>query len=207
MEVCHFTPWINCVSGANSIESFLTQFPRRQKSLDLILLDIGLPGLSGIEGIPLLKKRFPSVEIVMLTQYEDPGLLLSALHAGAYGYLLKDFPLKNLPSLLKIWEQGGALLSPVMARALIAHYNQKDKVAYTLNEKELQLLDLFSKGYTYEETATTFGLSVDGVRYYVKKIYEKLHVTNKAEAVTIFIKMRNNENKISHHTDSADQNQ
>ena len=181
-ESIHFRSDIQCLLAVESVENFWEALPQRT-TLDVIFVDIDLPGQSGVEAVPSLRKRFPEAEIVMLTQLEDSKLLLQTFQGGGTGYLLKNFPLAELPLFITTLMKGGALISPQMARHLINYFQPKHAATDTLTAKELQLLQLFSDGYSYQETAGFFNISIDGVKYHVKKIYSKLNVNNKVDAI------------------------
>jgi DNA-binding NarL/FixJ family response regulator len=178
-------PGLRCLSAANSVESFFENFPTRG-TLDVLFSDIQLPGKSGIEALPVLRKRFPKAEIIMLTQLEDPALLFQALSAGATGYLLKDFPVLKITAYIQSLIQGQALISPKMARHLINYFRPVQVSENSkLNAKETQMLLLFGDGKSYKETAEILDMTVDGVKYYVKRIYSKLGVSNKIDAIRL----------------------
>ncbi|MBU6340377.1 MAG: response regulator transcription factor [Bacteroidetes bacterium] len=182
-EVLKLQPAIVCSVAAESVERFWELLPDRVV-LDVIFVDIQLPGLSGIEVLPALKKRFPESEIVMFTQFEDEEHLLKALHAGASGYLLKGFPIMQLPEMIQSIAGGGALISPKMAKKLIAYHNPSSSSQTSmLSPKELQILKIFAAGESYEEAAEMMNMTIDGIRYHVKNIYKKLHVNNKIDAI------------------------
>ncbi|MDX2281666.1 MAG: response regulator [Saprospiraceae bacterium] len=182
-EVLKLQPAIVCSVAAESVESFWELLPDRVV-LDVIFVDIQLPGLSGLEVLPNLKKRFPDAEIVMFTQFEEEEHLLKALHAGASGYLLKGFPILQLPEMIQSIALGGALISPKMAKKLITYHNPTSSpTSDLLSPKELQILKIFAAGESYEEAAEMLSMTIDGIRYHVKNIYKKLHVNNKIDAI------------------------
>jgi DNA-binding NarL/FixJ family response regulator len=178
----HLQPEMVCAITAGSIDDFWKEFPDRA-TLDIIFIDIDLPGQSGIEALPALRRRFPDTELVMLTQHEDRDRLLQSFTNGATGYLLKDFPLVQLPSHIHTLAKGGALISPQMARYVVEYFRPSQNAGSKLTSKEIQLLRLFSEGRSYEESAQLLGLTVDGVKYRVKQIYAKLNVNNKIDAI------------------------
>ena len=182
--VFHFMPDYLCVLCANSMEAFWDEIPPKVK-LDIILIDIELPGQSGIEALPALAKRFPKAELIMCTRHEDSSLLIKAISLGASGYLTKDFPIVKLQEHLASITKGGAAISPQMAKYLITYINPPKTSAHgtTLSGKEEQILHLFSLGNSYEETAEILGLTLNGIRFHVKQIYKKLQVDNKTDAI------------------------
>lgn len=184
------------VLQAGSVDDFWSQL-QPHTWIDLLFLDVDMPGQSGLDALPYIKKRLPKTDIIILTVSDDSDNLLSALHTGASGWLNKDFSLTEFQAFIKIYRQGGALLSPRMAKKLVRHFTpERLSVSdWTLNQKEVQLLRLFSEGYSYEEAASTLGLSIDGVRYYVKNIYQKMGVSSKSAAVKVFLHTTSSENE------------
>ncbi|MBC6993146.1 response regulator transcription factor [Neolewinella lacunae] len=173
---------------ASSVESFWEQL-EPHTWIDLLFLDVDLPGQSGLDALPQLKKRLPKADIIILTISDADDHLLKALHGGASGWLNKDLSIANFQELLMVYRQGGALLSPRMAKKLILHFTPAPVTSphWELSPKEIQLLRLFSEGYSYAKAATAMGLTVDGVRYYVKSIYQKMGVKSKSAAVKTFL--------------------
>jgi DNA-binding NarL/FixJ family response regulator len=153
---------------------------------DVVLLDIGLPGMSGVEGVAHLKARWPFVRILMLTVYGDNRHVLEAICAGAVGYLLKDTPPAKLLEALGELADGGAPMSPDIAHKVVTMFQQtasSKPVEHDLTARELEILKLLADGHTYKTAAATFVLSEDTIRYHIRHIYEKLHVHSKSEAV------------------------
>ncbi len=181
-----FHPDITCIIGVNSVESFWLHFPKRSR-LDILFLDIDLPNETGIDAISVFHKHFKGTEIIILSDHEQDQLLLRALRAGASGCLNKDFPIGHLPQMIKTVQNGGALISPRLARLLIDHFKPSASTAENLNTKEEHLLRLFYEGNTYEESATILGISSHGVKYHVKNIYRKLNVDNKVDALRLYL--------------------
>ena len=181
-ETIHLIPNMLCTLAVNSVEEFWEKLPRYAE-LNIIFIDIDLPGQSGIDALPKIKKQFPRAELIMLTNYEDRDTLLKSFTLGASGYLLKDFHINAFPSLIYTLLNGGALISARMARWVIEYFQPSGTSEVVLTDKELQLLKLFSVGNSYEESADILGISVNGVKYRVKKIYTKLNVDNKIDAL------------------------
>lgn len=186
-EVLHFQPEIVLLFSAKSVEDFWTLLKPRA-TLDVLFVDITLPGQSGLEAIPQIRQRLPNTEIIMLTHLKNEDLLFQALQSGASGYLNKDFSLTQLPQFIQMAMNGEALISPHMARKLIQYFNPPKTASETdfLSLKERQLLHLFSDGLSYDETAQVMDISTNGVRYHVRNIYKKLNVDNKVDAVRVF---------------------
>jgi DNA-binding NarL/FixJ family response regulator len=161
---------------------------------DVILMDIGLPGISGIEGVKQLKKKYDKPSILMITVHDDDQSVFDAICAGAVGYLLKATSPDQLIEAIREAEKGGSPMTPNIARKVIAAFQQqprkKDEPVEKLSEQELQILILLSEGKSYSKIADTVFLSVHGVRYHLRHIYEKLQVKSRAEAVAKGLKMR-----------------
>ena len=154
---------------------------------DVVLSDIGLPGMSGIEGIKRLKERYPDLLILILSVYDDDERIFDAMCAGASGYLLKKTPPAKLLDSLKEAVQGGAPMSPEVARRVIAVFREirpPERVDYDLTPHETRLLKLFVEGHNYKTAAVELGVSVNTVNFHVRSIYEKLQVHSRTEAVT-----------------------
>lgn len=160
---------------------------------DIVLSDIGLPGMSGIEGIRLLKDRFPSLIILMLTIYEDDERIFDAICAGACGYLLKKTPPAKLLEALREAVQGGAPMSPEVAARVISLFREirpPQRPEYELSPHETRLLKLFIEGHNYKTAAAELGVTVHTVSFHLRSVYEKLQVHSKSEAVAKALRNR-----------------
>jgi len=172
--------------------AFSTDVP---KNTDLVLMDIGLPGISGIEGVKYLKEKYPYVIIVMCTVHDDSEEIFQAICAGAVGYLTKrTSPDELIKSLIEAYN-GGSPMTPSVARKVISSFqnvkgSENENIVSELNEREQQILSLMAQGKSYNTIADEVCLSVDGVYYHIRHIYEKLHVHSRAEAVAEGIKKR-----------------
>ena len=178
------TPGYRCAGAFGSMEDALARAAADPPRV--ILLDIGLPGLSGLDGIPLLRARYPAAAILILTIYEDDDRIFRALCAGAAGYLLKKTPPARLLECLREVVDGGAPMSLEVARKVIALFRQfqpPDRADYNLTPHELRLLKLLSEGHNYKTASVKLGLSINTVSFHMRRIYEKLHVHSKSEAV------------------------
>ncbi len=158
----------------------------RRAPAAVALADIGLPGMSGIEGVQRLKGEHPSLQVLMLTIFADDDHIFEAICAGASGYLLKDTPRDRLVSAIRELHAGGAPMSADIARKVVTMFKRiapakQDGAA--LSEREVEVLRLLADGHMYKTAANVLGLSPDGVRFHVRNIYEKLHVHSKSEAV------------------------
>lgn len=152
----------------------------------VVLVDIGLPGMSGIEGIRLLKERYPTLNLLVLTVYDDDDRIFEALCAGASGYLLKKTPPARLLEGLREAVAGGSPMSPEVARRVI-HLFQRVRIPrkadYGLTPHETRVLNLLVEGHNYRTAAEQLKVSVNTVAFHIKRIYEKLQVHSKSEAV------------------------
>lgn len=160
---------------------------------DLVLIDIGLPGMSGIEGIRLLKKSYPAIVFLVLSVYEDDERIFDALCAGASGYLLKKTPPARLLESLREAASGGGPMSPEVARKVIAVFRgirPPERSDYELTPHETRLLKLLVEGHNYKSAAAELGVSVNTISFHLKHIYEKLQVHSKSEAVAKALRNR-----------------
>lgn len=158
---------------------------------DVLLCDIGLPGMSGIEGIRLLQARLPELQILMLTVFGDDDHVFEAICAGASGYLLKDTPPPRLLESIAEIHAGGAPLSPGIARRVVRMFAKvapPREETLRLSPREVELLQLFVDGHSYKTAARELGLSIDTVRFHIRHVYEKLHVHSKSEAVVLALR-------------------
>ncbi len=180
------TTGYSCVGSFGDCESLLSKL--HTLNVDVVLMDIGLPGMSGIEGIARAKKINPELNILMLTVYEDSQSVFKALCAGACGYLVKKTPPSRLLEAIKDANEGGAPMSSLIARQVINVFQQTQGKAIEENEAELssrekEVLTSLSDGNNYQEIADRLFISVDTVRHHIKNIYKKLHVHSQSEAV------------------------
>lgn len=173
-----------CTGSYRTMEEALDLIPRQLPTV--VLSDIGLPGMSGIEGIRILKERHPDLLILMLTVYDDDERIFDAMCAGASGYLLKKTPPAKLLESLKEAVDGGAPMSPEVARRVITLFREirpPDRADYQLTPHETRLLKLFVEGHIYKTAAVELGVSVNTVNFHVRNIYQKLQVHTRSEAV------------------------
>ena len=159
---------------------------------DLVLMDIGLPGMSGIEGVRYLRERSPDAVIVMCTVHDDDEKVFDALCAGAVGYLLKKTRPDELITALREAHNGGSPMTPRVARKVISSFQKPSATAagVSLTEREHQVLTLMAQGKSYSAIGDQLFLSVDGVYYHIRHMYEKLQVHTRAEAVAAGIRKR-----------------
>lgn len=185
------TPGYQCVGSFRSMEEALEKI--KFNLPDVALVDIGLPGMSGVEGVRILKERHPSVVFLMNTVYDDDERIFQALCAGASGYLLKKTPPARLIESLNEAIAGGAPMSPEVARRVLDLFRQispPEHENYRLTPHELRLLKLLTEGHSYKTAATELGVSVKTISFHLQKIYEKLQVHSKSEAVAKALRNR-----------------
>lgn len=153
---------------------------------DVVLMDIELPGMSGIEGVKHLQNEHPDLSIIMATVFDDDQNVFDALCAGAVGYLMKKVSPEELKQAIRDANDGGSPMTPNIARKVIESFHNppsKDQ-GKELNERELEILQQLAKGKSYAAIGKTVFLSVDGVRYHIRNIYRKLQVSSRSEAVS-----------------------
>ena len=185
------TAGFRCAGSFRTMEDALRQV--RNELPDVILTDIGLPGMSGIEGIRILKQRHPDLPIVALTVYDDEEEIFDALCAGASGYLLKDTQPARLLECLREVISGGAPMSPEVARRVITLFREfrpPDRASHNLTPAETELLKLLVEGHNYKTAAAELGISINTVSFHLRNIYEKLQVHSKTEAVAKALRER-----------------
>ncbi len=183
------TPGFHCVGSYRSVEDALTGIPQHDAP-HLILTDLGLPGLSGIEGIRLFREQWPETAILALTVYENNDKIFNALCAGASGYLLKNTPPARLLEALKEAVSGGAPMSPEVARRVVDLFREFRPVSasYDLTPQERHLLKLLVEGHHKKTAADAMGISFHTVSFHLRHIYEKLQVHSKSEAVALALR-------------------
>jgi DNA-binding NarL/FixJ family response regulator len=182
----NFSPGFKCLGAFRTMEEALARV--KYDLPDVILSDIGLPGMSGIEGIRILKEKYPELVILVLTVYDDNEKIFDALCAGASGYLLKHTEPSQLISSVKEAVSGGAPMSPEVASKVIKLFREvrpPERVEYDLTPHELRLLKLLVDGYNYVTAAEELNISYNTIKFHVRNIYDKLQVHSKSEAVAI----------------------
>ncbi len=158
---------------------------------DVVLMDINLPGMNGVECVRQLKIAAPAVQFLMLTVYEDSESLFNSLKAGASGYLLKRTASAKLLEAIREVHAGGSPMTPQLARRLVQFFSQPAQAASPvvhLTSGEKEFLDQLAKGYAYKEIAERMDISIDTVRSYVRTVYDKLHVHSRTEAVVKYLR-------------------
>ena len=186
-----FTDGYHCTDAYRSMEEALERI--KSEVPDMALVDIGLPGMNGIEGIRLLRERYPQMLLLMLTVYDDDEYIFDALCAGASGYLLKKTPPARLIECLREAMDGGAPMSPEVARKVIRLFRDirpPERADYHLTPHETRLLKMLVEGHNYKTAAAEVGVSVTTVAFHMRNIYEKLQVHSKSEAVSKALRNR-----------------
>lgn len=177
---------LTCKAAMESVEDMLVYLEKENRP-DVLLMDIQLPGMSGIEGIGIIKEKYPDIEIIMLTVYHDSHKIFDSLMAGASGYLLKHTSLPEIKESIENLAAGGAPMSPQIARKVIQHFNKPNKkkeVESDLTPREQDIVNGLVDGLSYKLIADRFDISIDTVRAHIRNIYKKLHVNSKAEVIT-----------------------
>ncbi len=179
---------VRCIAIYPTGEEALAGIPKNPP--DVVLVDVNLPRMSGIECVARLKELCPSVLPLILTMYEDTPLIFDALKAGACGYLLKRTPPAEIVASIEQVQAGGSPMSPQIARHVVSFFHRpssSDTELSVLTERERSVLELLAKGFLYKEIASRLGLSIDTVRTHLRKIYDKLHVHSRTEAVLRYL--------------------
>lgn len=173
--------------NAEEAITFLERSP-----VDLVLIDIGLPGMSGIEAIIQLKKTIPQTEFCMFTVFEDDEKIFNSLKAGAKGYVLKNDDPETIVSSLRDLGRGGSPMNPIIARKVIDSFSRIKSKDISINDdlpltpREMEILGLLSKGLLYKEVSNALGITIGTVKQHIHKIYDKLQVNNKTEAINLY---------------------
>lgn len=188
MEFVQTDPECECVYLCATAEEALREIPKRQP--DIVLMDIQLPDISGIECTAQLKQLMPSVQIIMVTVYEDTERIFKALRAGACGYLLKRCTTEELIQAIREVRQGGAPMSREIARKVIASFQEPATSANEvegLSPREREILELLAAGFPNKQIAARLGLTDGTVRWHLRHVYNKLHVRSRMEAALKFL--------------------
>lgn len=186
-EFVHADPECRCVCACATAEEALKVFPKHEP--EIVLMDIQLPNMSGIDCIAQLKQILPSVQIIMVTVYEDTERIFKALRMGACGYLLKRCAPEELISAIREVRQGGAPMSREIARKVIASFQEPATAATEVEDltaREREILELLASGFPNKEIADRVGLTDGTVRWHLRHVYNKLHVRSRTEAALKF---------------------
>ena len=182
-------PALRFIGDNPDAETALKEIPHRQP--DVVLMDINLPGMNGVECVRQLKTTLPRTQFLMLTVYEDSDSLFNSLKAGASGYLLKRTASARLLEAIHDVHAGGSPMTPQLARRLVQFFSKPvgdSSSLARLAPGEKEFLDQLAKGYAYKEIADRMNISIDTVRSYVRTVYEKLHVHSRTEAVVKYLR-------------------
>ena len=187
-------PEMICQVADESVERFLSRsliddYP------DVFLMDIGLPGMSGLNGTALIKESHPDVDVIMLTVYTDWDRIFGALRAGASGYLLKNTPLAEIKRSIEVVRSGGAAMAPQIARKVMEFFGEQKaskrepdpSAPEHLTTREKEIVIGLTDGLSYKLIADRMGVSLDTIRFHVKNVYRKLHVNSKGEVIRMFL--------------------
>ena len=181
------TDGYECVGAFGNCEDFLSSLP--ELVVDVALMDIGLPGMNGIEGVRKAREIRNNLNILMLTVYKESKVVFEAICAGACGYMVKNTPPTRLLEAIKEVHQGGSPMSSMIARQVITVFQQQNNTTisnsedYDLSNREKEVLNKLSEGDNYQQIADSLFISVDTVRHHIRNIYKKLHVHSQSEAV------------------------
>ncbi len=173
-----------CELSATTVEEFLQELTT-ENSPEVILSDIGLPGMSGIDGIRFIRERLPEVDIIMLTVHNDPDRIFRSLCAGASGYLLKNTPFLKIKEGIEMLHRGGAPMSPEIAAKVVTFFRPKEEkpAESVLTEREKEIVVGLVDGLSYKMIADRLSISMQTVQVHIKNIYAKLHAHSKAEVI------------------------
>ncbi len=178
-----------CISHYPNAEDGLKALP--QDKPDVVLMDINLPGMNGVECVRQLKQAAPAIQVMMLTVYEDTENIFNALAAGASGYMLKRTPRDELLEAIREVHRGGSPMTTHIARKVVQSFQRAAPAASpteTLSPREQEVLDCLAQGFLYKEIAEKLGISYETVHTYIRRIYEKLQVRTRTEAVAKFLR-------------------
>ncbi len=187
MEFAQSDPDFRCVCACATAEEALKIIPKHEP--EIVLMDIQLPNMSGIDCLAQLKRLLPSVQIIMVTVYEDTERIFKALRMGACGYLLKRCSPEELIAAIREVRQGGAPMSREIARKVIVSFQEPVKAAAEvedLSPRELEILELLADGFPNKAIADRLGLTDGTVRWHLRHVYHKLHVRSRTEAALKF---------------------
>ncbi len=175
---------MKCVASLNNLLNVVSEFQKSQP--DIVLMDIGLPAINGIEGVRTVRSNFESIQVIMFTVFEDDDKIFEAIRAGASGYLLKKTPPEEILEAIKELHEGGAPMSPSIARKVIQAFQVKPSSVledHQLTSREKEILYALVDGLSYKKIAEKYFVSIHTVRSHISSIYEKLHVNSKSQAV------------------------
>lgn len=177
-----------CTGAYADAESALAELERAEP--DVVLMDIGLPGMSGIDAVPLIRERKPRTQVMMLTVYEDESRVFDSLRAGATGYVLKKTPPAQLLEWIAVLHQGGSPMSSQIARRVVEVFQRapaRPDPTSELTAREREILELLVRGFRYREIGKQLFISLDTVRTHIRHIYEKMQVRSRTEATARYL--------------------
>jgi len=174
---------LRCVLVADSVEKFL-EGANKDQEIQILLLDIGLPGMSGLDGLRMIKQRLPNTKIIMSTGNEESTYIFRAFNLGANGYLLKDKLFFEVRTAIDSVKEGNAFLSPIVTRKVLSFFNTPAQEEIEITARERQLVQCLVDGLSYKLIADRLDISIDTVRYHLKNLYKKLRVNSKSEVVS-----------------------
>ena len=175
---------MKCVASLNNLLNVVSEFQKSQP--DIVLMDIGLPAINGIEGVRTVRSNFENIQVIMFTVFEDDEKIFEAIRSGASGYLLKKTPPEEILDAINELHEGGAPMSPSIARKVIQAFQVKPSSVledHQLTSREKEILYALVDGLSYKKIAEKYFVSIHTVRSHISNIYEKLHVNSKSQAV------------------------
>ncbi len=181
-KMVNVSPEFHCICACESAEEALAVLPALRP--DVVLMDIQLPKMSGVECVTRLKEALPSAQVIMVTVYQDPDRIFRALRAGASGYLLKRSAPEKVLGAIRDVQQGGVPMSSEIARKVLNFFQSQPSARELecLSPRERDILDLIAPGFSNKEIADKLGISIESIRWHLKNIYHKLHVHSRTEA-------------------------
>ncbi len=177
-----------CVLAVSSMEAFFGQINTLAAPPDIILSDIGLPGMNGIEGVKSIKTILPGVDVVMLTVFNDSDRIFRSLCAGACGYILKSTDLSEIKKAILDVRAGGSYMTPSIARKVVEYFFPVRSNSEPFAAIEMQIIQGLTDGLSYKMIAAKLSVTIDSVRFHIKNIYRKLHVNSKGEVIRKMLK-------------------
>lgn len=186
-KIINLSSEYRCICACTTAEDALRQLPPLKP--EVVLMDIQLPNMSGVECVAQLKELLPATQVIMVTVYEDPDRIFRALRAGASGYLLKRSVADQVLNAIRDVLQGGVPMSSEIARKVIAHFQQEETATadvQKLSAREREVLDLVVLGLSNKEIVDRLNITIDGVRWHLRNIYQKLHVHSRTEVLVKF---------------------
>jgi len=184
-QLINGSPGLTCAGAFANCEDILYNI--KKTNPDVVLMDIQMPGIDGIEGVKIIKKHFPEIKIIMQTVVEDDEMIFASICSGASGYLLKNTTPARLLQAMVEANEGGAPMTPAIAGKVLEKFRKQTPIRSEeledLSEREKEILECLVEGMSYKMIASSCKISIDTVRFHIRNIYEKLHVSSKSEAV------------------------